>query len=319
MLSPLQRVFALVILHSLIAYCLASNPRPANIAWVNKVSTYDEFYKFLQGPDRMVLETITLDVREERLLMGSNRNGKFPFSEFIRLMKNFNRGKTKQEEKGLKVEIRSLDVYDKMIYELVAYGSLNWLTVHFDYFQGPGGGQPVLDPREFKSNVIEKLPKLATVSFGMATRKTVHYGYTTAMLMALKSDWDKYHFNKLQLPHLYHDVDFVFFVLHLSKTDSFVLTQIQDSLKKVHMVEMRLAEEEIKQVDMKVFQKFLNRLGISKVYLNVPESFRQVLFKDDDDEDDDPNNGQVWSFSRSINTLIFVMIIHVILYSQQYN
>lgn len=281
--KPLIVILTSQIFFALIVNCYSQTVvLYANITWINKLESVSDLNKYLDGPHQMASEVISLDPKRENVVLGPDRKSDLMFVDCVNRLDAFNKEHPQRKGKNLRVQIVHLAVFDKLIEELRETGVFVWLTIHFDFFKGPGGEKPVLDINEFKTRVLNKIPPKITLSLGLATPKGNPVGYSDSVVRNFQRDWDNHGFRELHEPYMKNLIDFRLFIAHISHTSGTPMDEFKKLLKerKIHMLELRLEEDEMKQVDMQVFKHFVTGFKIRYIYLNAPEKFREAFYSD---------------------------------------
>lgn len=263
-------------------YANATSISLANITWANKLDTQADLTSYLKGKHQMALESVIVvtNGNDSHVIMGNSPSGALTVLKCVEELRLFNDGKEKEVQKGIKFNITTIAAYDQLVSDLSSTGSFDWMIIHFDFFRGPAGGEPTLNPKDFKTHVLEMMPADVVLSFGMARSKSTDMGYCVQELVDLGTDWKTHGFAMLSKP-----IDFVVYIVHLVWTSEEILKRVNDDLKMVGRIEMRLSETEVDKAleRLDVFRGFMNRMGISRTFMNAPDRFRKAYFLDDKD------------------------------------
>lgn len=239
----------------------------SKITWTNSLASKSALEAYLSGPNRMARGTVTMDSAQKNAVLGSDPSGDLPFADCINTMKS------RRTDHELKLEIKSLEVFDALVGDLAQLGEKDdWVTLHLDLFAGPAGGVPTVNAEDAAS-ILEKWPaKVVRLSLGMATGRGPTKGYTADLLQKMAGEWKKGPFSRLT------DMDFSLDIFHMSHTERMVGEAVLAKLKTVQKIELRLDQAMEGQVDMKTFKIFMEKLEPENCYFNVPESFRIAVF-----------------------------------------
>jgi hypothetical protein len=207
-----------------------------------------------------------------------NDTSDISLEDFLRQIKAFNNGVTKERQKGVKLDFKSTDVFQSAIETLMSWNEDYELFVNADIYSGPVNNnttQPV-DPNIFLSE-SKKVTK-AILSPGWTTRwgtESDDGGYTREQIDAMI---DGVRSNEVKNP--------ITFPIRagIAANSLTELTHLYNSLKATNEITFTVWSSFSSNdfVDVEKLRKIIFTFGIDKVFIDVPEVLYNQLQLDVD-------------------------------------
>lgn len=226
--------------------------------------------------------------------------------EFLREIWNFNSRVTKEQQKGVKLDFKSTDVFQSSLEILNTMWNENYeIWLNADIFSGPVNNTATLpvDPTIFLLEA--KKFANATLSAGWTTRWGSNFtdgsytrGQIDAMINGIRSNDVK---NPLTFP--------VRAGIAANSIDE--LSYLYDALKNSNQVTFTIWSSNSDYVDVEGLRKMIFHFGIDKVYIDVPDVLHNQLQLDNNPYD---NAGISYKPTFIMGILVLIAVIGHLLY-----